>query len=146
MVSPSSRRACVAYVQERHDVSERRACRVFDVARSSQRYRSAQDDVALRTRLKELARQRCRFGYRRLHVLLCREGWAINLKKTCRIYGEEGLSVTKRKGRKRAVGTGRPLPTAQRVNPFWSLDFMSDALEDAVPHSGCHGSVWQAMP
>ena len=100
------------------------------MARSSQRYQSAQGDVALHARLKELARQRCRFGYRRLHVLLRREGWAINLKKTYRIYGEEGLSVTKRKGRKRAVGTAMPLPTAQRVNHIWSLDFMSDALED----------------
>ncbi len=111
-------------------MSERRACHVFGVSRSTQRYKTTKDDRILCTRLRELAAQRRRFGYRRLHILLKREGWAINLKKTYRIYRDEGLSVKKRKGRKRAVGTRTPLPQAQHVNHVWSLDFMSDALED----------------
>jgi putative transposase len=88
------------------------------------------DDSVLCTRLRELAAQRRRFGYRRLHILLKREGWAMNIKKTYRIYCDEGLSVKQRKGRKRAIGTRTPLPQAQYRNHIWSLDFMSDALED----------------
>lgn len=76
---------------------------------------------ALRTRLRELAKERRRFGYRRLHILLKREGWAINHKKLYRIYQSEGLAVKKRKGRKRAIGTRAPLPSAIRCNHIWSL-------------------------
>jgi putative transposase len=103
---------------------------VFGFARSSQRYRPAKDDAALRQSLRDMASQRRRFGYRRLHILLRREGWAINHKKLYRLYKEEGLSVKKRTGRKRAIGTRRPLPLPGRPNQVWSLDFMSDALED----------------
>ena len=130
MVSPSLRRQLVRCTQETYDVSERRACCVFDVSRSTQRYKTIKDDSILCTRLRDLAAQRGRFGYRRLHILLKREGWAMNIKKTYRIYRDEGLSVRKRKGRKRAIGTRTPLPQAQHINHIWSLDFMSDALED----------------
>lgn len=109
---------------------ERRSCYALGFARSTQRYVSMRDDAALRQRLRELAAERRRFGYRRLHILLRREGWAINHKKLYRIYKEEGLSVRKRTGRKRAIGTRMKLPQAQRRNHIWSLDFMSDALED----------------
>ncbi len=68
------------------------------------------DDGALREKLLELAHQRCRFGYRRLHMLLQREGATINYKKTKRLYREEGLTVRRRKGRKRVVGARAPTP------------------------------------
>jgi putative transposase len=89
-----------------------RAAGVFDagVDRSSVRYRSTRpDDSALRTRLRELAAQRRRFGYRRLHVLLTREGLAMNHKKLRRLYREERLQVRRRGGRKRALGTRAPI-------------------------------------
>src|SRR3546814_8951909 len=87
-------------------MSERRACRVIGADRKSVRYRSTRDDDAdLRGKLRELANQRRRFGYRRLHILLRREGVMINRKKTQRLYQEEGLAVRCRRSRKRAVGT-----------------------------------------
>lgn len=130
MVSPPQRRTVVAQAIAVHGVSERRACAAFGFSRSSQRYRSVRDDDAVRTRLKELAGERRRFGYRRLHILLKREGVEINLKKTYRLYREEGLAVKKRKGRKRAIGTRAPLPRPDSIGQVWSLDFMSDALTD----------------
>jgi putative transposase len=130
VVSPASRREVVLGARAAHAVSERRACHVLGFARSSQRYVGRRDDTALGKRLAELAGERRRFGYRRLHILLKREGWAINLKKTYRLYREAGLSVRKRPGRKRAVGTRAPLPSATHPGHIWSLDFMSDAFED----------------
>ena len=91
-------------------MSERRACRVIDADRKSVRYRSIRDDDAgLREKLRELANQRRRFGYRRLGYLLAREGMRPNHKKLLRIYREEGLRVRRRGGRKRALGTRRPM-------------------------------------
>jgi putative transposase len=84
----------------------------------------------LRTRLKALSRERRRFGYRRLHVMLAREGWYVNHKDLRRIYREEGLQVRKRGGRKRALGTRAPIQLPDRVNRRWSLDFVSDAFTD----------------
>lgn len=74
--------------------------------------------------------ERRRFGYRRLHILLGRHGHDLNIKKTYRLYREEGLMVRKRKGRKRALGTRQSLPIPDCINQIWSLDFMSDALSD----------------
>lgn len=85
-------------------------------------------DTELRGRLKELSSERRRFGYRRLHVLLRREGWQVNWKKLYRIYKEEGLTVRKRGGRKRALGTRAPMAIPQGPNQRWSLDFVSDSL------------------
>ncbi len=84
----------------------------------------------LRTRLKALAAQRRRFGYRRLHLLLRREGFTVNHKKLCRIYREERLVVRKRGGRKRALGTRAPAAVPQDRNQRWSLDFVSDTFAD----------------
>jgi len=93
------------------------------------RYHSRRPDGrALRERLRELAHQRRRFGYRRLHVLLRREGVTINRKKTQRLYREEGLTVRRRKGRKRAVGARAPLPVPALPNQRWSLDFVHDQM------------------
>ncbi len=88
------------------------------------------DQPDLRERLKELSSERRRFGYRRLHLLLGREGWKVNWKKLYRIYREEGLIVRKRGGRKRAIGTRAPMAIPQGPNQRWSLDFVSDSLSD----------------
>jgi putative transposase len=131
MVTPGARRDAVAHLRESHQVSERRACSVIGADRSSVRYRSIRPpDDALRSRLRDLSSERRRFGYRRLHILLRREGWRINHKKLRRVYREEGLQVRKRGGRKRAVGTRAPMTLPSGVNQRWSLDFVSDAFSD----------------
>lgn len=95
--------------------------------RSSVRYQHRRrEDAELRVRLRTLAGERRRFGYRRLHVLLRREGYVLNRKKTQRLYREEGLSVRKRKGRKKATGTRAPLLTIARPNARWSVNFVHD--------------------
>jgi putative transposase len=102
------------------------------VDRTSVRYRSIRpDDAAVRTRLHELAAVRRRFGYRRLHILLAREGVTMNHKKLRRLYREERLQVRRRGGRKRALGTRAPLAIPQGCNQRWSLDFLSDAFTDS---------------
>ena len=108
-------------------MSERRACSAIEADRTSVRYRSRRpDDAELRERLTVLAGERRRFGYRRLHVLLRREGYVVNRKKTQRLYREEGLSVRKRRGRKKATGTRAPLLTVAVPNARWSVDFVHD--------------------
>ena len=82
----------------------------------------------LRQRLRELAAERRRFGYRRLHVLLEREGWQVNHKRVYRVYREEGLAVRRRKHRSRAAMVRQPLAAPTRANQGWSMDFLSDAL------------------
>lgn len=88
------------------------------------------DDRELREAIKALASQRRRFGYRRIHVMLQRQGIEMNIKKLRRLYGEERLKVRKRGGRKRALGTRRPMIVPDQPNQRWSLDFVSDALTD----------------
>ncbi|APG86900.1 transposase (plasmid) [Sinorhizobium americanum CCGM7] len=88
------------------------------------------DDQGLRERMKVLAHERRRFGYRRLHVLLRREGHLVNHKKLFRLYREEMLTVRKRGGRKRAIGTRAPMLIPMATNDRWSLDFVSDQLTD----------------
>lgn len=108
-------------------MSERRACKLAGCDRMTARYRSRRpDDPRLRERLVAIARERRRFGYRRLHVMLRREGFVVNHKRVFRIYREEGLKVKKRGGRKRALGTRSPMPPAAAANDRWSLDFVAD--------------------
>lgn len=129
MVTPGARREAVAHLRDHHAVSERQACRVIGADRSSMRYRHRRgDDAGMRARLRELAGERRRFGYRRLHQLLAREGVRINRKKLRRLYREERLQVRRRGGRKRALGTRRPMTLPQGANQRWSLDFVSDTL------------------
>jgi putative transposase len=104
---------------------------VLGVDRTSVRYRSDRpDDAAVRARMRELAAIRRRFGYRRLLVLMRREGLVMNHKKFRRLYREERLQVRRRGGRKRALGTRAPLAIPQGPNQRWSLDFLSDALAE----------------
>jgi len=129
-MTPAQRRAAVAQVRERFGLSERRACRLVGIGRSTLRYpgRGRTDDGPLRQRLLELAAERPRFGYRRLHVLLRREGMAVNHKRVERLYRAESLAV-RRRGRKRVAGNGRgraALPGCP--NQQWGIDFVSDAL------------------
>ncbi len=108
--------------------SERRACGLVGISRSTCRYRgSGRDDGPLTDRLRELAAQRRRFGYRRLHVLLRREGWVVNQKRVHRIYREAGLAVRKR-ARKQVARVRCPAQTPTGPDQCWSLDFVSDAL------------------
>lgn len=86
------------------------------------------DDGDLRSRLREIAAERRRFGYRRLGIMLAREGIVMNHKKLLRLYREENLRVRRRRGRKRAIGTRAPMTLPQGPNQRWSLDFVSDTL------------------
>lgn len=116
---------------EVHQVSQRRACDVLQVDRTSVRYLSRRpDDAALRDAIKRISRERRRFGYRRIHVMVAREGFVVNHKKVRRIYREEKLQVRRRGGRKRALGTRKPMVLPDGPNQRWSLDFVSDALTD----------------
>lgn len=121
----------MAHLTEAHGVSQRRACMATGFDRSSIRYRSVRpDDTKARQAMKVVAAERRRFGYRRIHVMLGRQGIAMNLKKLRRLYREEGLQVRKRGGRKRALGTRRPIVVPDGPNQRWSLDFVSDAFTD----------------
>jgi putative transposase len=116
---------------ERHGLSQRRACRLVGIDRATLRYQCKRvDDSALRQRLRELAAQRRRFGYRRLGWMLAREGHIMNHKKLYRLYREEKLSLRRRGRRKRAVGTRTPMMLPTTINQRWSLDFIMDTLSD----------------
>jgi putative transposase len=130
-VKPAQKRAAAQFLRVGFRVSERRACRLAGVARSSYRYRSvAADQAALRLRLRDLAATRVRYGYRRLHILLRREGWRVNHKRVYRLYREEGLGI-RVKRRKKLASAPRVLPPpATRPRERWSLDFLSDSLVD----------------
>ena len=131
MVTPAAHREAAVYLQQTYEMSQRRACRVIDGDRASVRYQARRpDDGELRERLKALAQERRRFGYRRLHVLLRREGHAVNKKRVQRLYREERLMVRQRGGRKRALGTRRPIETPAVANQRWSLDFVADQFTD----------------
>lgn len=131
MVTPLAKREAVAYLIETREVSERRACETLGVVRGLVRYRFTRPpDTKTRERLRALAAERRRFGYRRLDIFLRREGIVHNIKKVHRIYTEEKLQVKRRKGRKKAIGTRTPLPKPDSINQVWSLDFISDAFTD----------------
>lgn len=131
MVTPAAKREAVAHLRTAFDMSERRACRTIGCARMTVRYHCRRpDDTGLRLRLRALAHERRRFGYRRLHVLLRREGFKVNHKRLFRVYREERLMVRRRGGRKRALGTRAPMVVPQLPNDRWSLDFVSDQFVD----------------
>jgi putative transposase len=115
-----------------YQTSERHVCRAFGWARSTNRYQSIADPQdTLRIRLKDLAGVRVGYGYRRLHILLQREGWTVNHKRVYRLYKEEGLGLRRKPPRRRVACQKRELqPTAAKRNECWSMDFVSDQLFD----------------
>jgi putative transposase len=128
-VRPAAKRQAVALLKSLFEMSERRACTVIAADRKMIRYRSRQPaDTELRGRLRALANERRRFGYRRLFILLRREGEASGINRIYRLYREEGLMVRKRKGRRKALGTRAPILVEARPNARWSLDFVHDQL------------------
>jgi len=121
----------VTWAIDEKGYSQRRACALIGITPKTYRYTTSRgDDSEFRERLRHLAAERRRFGYRRLHILLCREGVEVNHKKLFRIYREERLAVRRRGGRKRALGTRAPMTLPQGVNQRWSLDFVADVLAD----------------
>ncbi|NVO29556.1 IS3 family transposase, partial [Donghicola sp. C2-DW-16] len=140
VVAPVAKREAVAQLRSQFGFSERRACRIAGADRKMVRYIAQRSpDTALRGRLRELANERRRFGYplagrrlraiavrRRLFVLLRREGEPSGINRIYRLYREEGLTVRKRKARRKAIGTRAPILVAARPNARWSLDFVHD--------------------
>jgi len=124
------KRQVVGFVRKRFGVTERRACRQLGFWRSTQRHKSPGEgkDEDLKTRLRVLALERPRFGYRRLHVLLKREGQTVNHKRVYRIYRAEGLAVRRKARTKLAGGERVQKPSVSAANQRWSMDFMSDQL------------------
>lgn len=112
-------------------VSQRRACQLVSLHRSVGRYKVLdQKDKPLKEKIVSLAHERKRFGYRRIHIMLKKEGLKVNHKRVYRLYTESGLKVRKRGGRKRALGSRLPIKQLNSPNERWSLDFVSDALAD----------------
>lgn len=112
--------------------SERQTCKSLGWSRSTHRYKSTRDpQPALRLRLRDLASVRVGYGYRRLQVLLRREGWLVNHKRIYRLYREEGLGLRKKLPRRRVACVRREIrPTAATRNECWSMDFVADQLFD----------------
>ena len=124
------KRRVVQAIREKLDISERRACRYVRANRRMIRYiRIPKNDGPLRARLEELAAERRRFGFRRLAVLLRRDGWTVNIKRVRRVYRDANLQVRKRLKRRVALGRGNPAPMVAAINERWSLDFVHDTLE-----------------
>jgi putative transposase len=125
----------VQHVQKRFEVSERRACRVVDQPRSSQRYVSmkAVEDAALSEMMVALSKENPRYGYRRVWALLRREGWAVNKKRVQRLWREADLKVPAKERKRRRMGASENGCTRRRaeyIDHIWSYDFAMDATED----------------
>ena len=132
ILKPPRRRQVVQSLRGGYGVSERRACGVSRLHRGTYRYHSHQDPrTELRMRMREIAAVRVRYGYRKILVLLQREGWAVGKTMVSRLYREEGLALRRTVPRKRRVAVERrEHPKAAGPNPVWSLDFVSDPLAD----------------
>jgi putative transposase len=136
MVTPEAGREMTIHLTATYRVSERRACRVVGINRATIRYRPQRKaelihaEAAVESRLVELAKERPRFGYRRLGVLLRREGFVANHKRVYRLYKKDNLAL-RRKSRKRLAAASRiPLPQPARANQVWAMDFVHDTLVD----------------
>ena len=132
VLKPVKQREVMRYLMGRYDVSARRACRVVAATRSSMYYTSRKDPLtALRQRMRELAQTRVRFGYRRLRVLLQREGWEVGKERFYRVYTEEGLALRRKRPWRHATAVHREQrrPATAR-NDIWSMDFVADELTD----------------
>ncbi|MFN3314854.1 MAG: IS3 family transposase [Hyphomonas sp.] len=128
LTTPQAKRAAALEVIETYDISQRRACRLVSVDPKTVRREVVPDNTEARSRMREIAAARRRFGYRRIGLMLEREGIVMNHKKLRRLYRDEGLSVKRRRGRKRATGSREPLPAPDAPSRRWSLDFVSDVF------------------
>lgn len=115
------------------EFSERRACQLLGLSRSVLRYQSQRVEDGLQERLIELAGERRRFGYRRLHILVEREGYHVNHKRVHRLYRKAGLAVRRRRKRERVAVERCPLQIPSGPNHTWSMDFVFDALSNGKP-------------
>jgi len=114
-----------------HRIGVTKACGLMGISRSLFAYQSRRpDDTELKAKLVELAGQKRRYGYRRLHVLLLRQGLRVNRKRTYRIYREAGLAVRRRKRKRIAAVERKPAIAALSPNTSWSMDFVADGLAD----------------
>jgi len=116
---------------EAYDISQRQTCRLVSVDPKTVRREAIPDSPDIRACMREIAAVRRRFGYRRIGLMLEREGITMNHKKLRRLYKEEGLAVKRRRGRKRATGTREPMPVPDGPCKRWSLGFMSDVFGPA---------------
>ena len=131
MVTSADRRQATCWLQRQFGVSERRACHTTGSVRSTQRYRSRKrSDPKLRVRLRAIALERPRFGSRRVHAMLMREGFEVDVRWTHNVYRSEGLAVRRRRPKRVRNGMRQPLATALHPNFSWSLDFVHDQLAD----------------
>ena len=131
MVSPQARREAVGVLMSEHGFKVTRACGLIQISRSLYRYVSRRPDcAALVKRIGEVAAQKRRYGYRRIHTCLKREGWRVNRKRVYRLYREAGLIVRRRKRKRIGMVERIPLPKPVDTNISWSMDFMSDGLAD----------------
>jgi putative transposase len=129
MVSPQQRQQAVVVMRSELAISERRACGLIQIHRGTHRYQRRPEDPKLRGRLRELAEERRRFGYRRLLVLLVREGWQVNHKRVYRLYVEEKLGLRRKRGRRRRAAGRTTLPLLPTApDQVWTMDFTQDAL------------------
>jgi putative transposase len=126
------RRELVAELVTRYGASRRQVCRALGFPRATDYYESRKDPQdALRVRLRDLAAARVKYGYRRLHVLLRREGWAVNKKRVLRLYQQEGLALRRKSPRRRASARTREgRPPVEAADQVWAMDFVSVALAD----------------
>jgi putative transposase len=129
MVTSEAKRNAIKHLHESFGQSLRRLCVLISLNRSSWYYQPKPDENGpIIQRLREIAEERTRWGYRRLHYLLRREGFLIYHKRTERLYGEEGLMVRFKRRRKRAASPRVAPPKPERSNECWAMDFMSDNL------------------
>jgi putative transposase len=133
MVKPAARRHAVGYMQQAFGLSERGACRALGVTRATHRYRSRRPpSTGLIAKLRKLAAERPRFGYRRLHILLRRQGVVVNHKRVYRLYREEGLAVRIKRRRRLAASPRTVPPPPTRPRQRWSMDFVSDRTSNGL--------------
>jgi putative transposase len=142
VVTPDQQRAAADYLAERYGISQRRSCRVMDRSRSSLRYRRRQrsDELSLTREIKRVARRHPPYGYRRVHMMLVRRGWSVNLKRVRRLWNEMGLRRPVRLKKLRKLG---PKPGASAhscvqqparfKNDVWTCDFVHDRTADGRP-------------
>lgn len=130
MLRPTRKRAMTDWLMETYRVSARKACMAVALARSTYVYRARSgDDTLLRMRIREIARTHVRYGYKRIHTLLRREGLIVNHKKVYRVYCEDGLHLCRRRPRRRVAAAHRfAQPAVTRIDDCWSMDFVADAL------------------